>query len=163
MQLKVIEDDPDMLYFKNNCESGYTEMELRVCDLWITNQLLDPTKTFIFHELFLPKYDNFKMISTEDICLSVSLSCSPSISISLYLSLAISSYLSISISISLCSIQGVKLNNERTKFRKLCGHTVKLRSFFFHEAIFFFLNSNPAIKNSNLKQPMQGMLKRRGQ
>ena len=100
MQLKVIEDDPDMLYFKNNCESGYTEMELRVCDLWITNQLLDPTKTFIFHELFLPKYDNFKMISTEDICLSPSCSLALPLSLSLSISLSISLSLSLAISLS---------------------------------------------------------------
>ena len=148
MQLKVIEDDPDMLYFKNNCDSGYTEMELRVCDLWITNQFLDPTKTFIFHELFLPKYDNCKMISTEDICLSLSRSPSPSPSLSLYLYLSLSLSLSLSISLSLslslsvvfkeCSIQGVKLNNERTKFRKLWLYSkIKIIIFFSQSNIFF--------------------------
>ena len=30
-------------------------------------------KTFIFHKLFFLKYDNFKIISTGDICLSISL------------------------------------------------------------------------------------------
>ena len=58
--------------------------------------------------MFLPKYDNFKIISTDDICLSV------------------------------YSIQGVKLNDERTKFRKLCSYTLKLRlPIFFHEATLF--------------------------
>ena len=137
-----------MLYFKNNCDSGYTEMELRVCDLWITNQFLDPTKTFIFHELFLPKYDNCKMISTEDICLSLSRSPSPSPSLSLYLYLSLSLSLSLSISLSLslslsvvfkeCSIQGVKLNNERTKFRKLWLYSkIKIIIFFSQSNIFF--------------------------
>ena len=150
MQLKVIEDDPDMLYFKNNCDSGYTEMELRVCDLWITNQFLDPTKTFIFHELFLPKYDNCKMISTEDICLSLALPLplplplplSLSISIYLYLYLSLSISLSLSLSLSVvfkeCSIQGVKLNNERTKFRKLWLYSkIKIIIFFSQSNIFF--------------------------
>ena len=31
------------------------------------------SKTFIFHKLFFPKYDNFKIISTDDICLSICL------------------------------------------------------------------------------------------
>ena len=58
--------------------------------------------------MFLPKYDNFKIISTDDICLSV------------------------------YSIQGVKLNDERTKFRKLCSHTLKLRlPIILHEAKLF--------------------------
>ena len=47
----------------------------------------------------------------------------------------------ISVCLSVYSIQGVNLNDVRTKFRKLCGYTLKLRLsfFFFHKAIFFFL------------------------
>ena len=30
-------------------------------------------KTSIFHELFFPRYDNFKIISADDICLSICL------------------------------------------------------------------------------------------
>ena len=47
----------------------YTDLELQVHDSWITNRFLDPEpkicKTFIFHELFFPKY-NFIFV-----CLSV--------------------------------------------------------------------------------------------
>ena len=34
-------------------------------------------------------------------------------------------------SVCLSSIQEVKLNNERTKFRQLCGYTLKLRLLIF--------------------------------
>ena len=47
----------------------YTDLELQIHDSWITNRFLDPEpkicKTFIFHELFFPKY-NFIFV-----CLSV--------------------------------------------------------------------------------------------
>ena len=38
---------------------------------WLHNQKI--CKTFIFQKLFFLKYDNFKIISTGDICLSISL------------------------------------------------------------------------------------------
>ena len=44
----------------------------------------------------------------------------------------------ISVCFAVYSIQGVKLNNERTKFCQLCGYTLKIRLLnFFHETIFF--------------------------
>ena len=52
------------------------ELELRVRDSEITNQFLDPTNQKfvkllrVFHESFFPKYDNFKIISAGNICLS---------------------------------------------------------------------------------------------
>ena len=54
-----------------------TELELGVSDSWITNQLLDPTnKKFVkltFTWIVFPKYDNFKIISTDNIFLSICL------------------------------------------------------------------------------------------
>ena len=46
----------------------------------------------------------------------------------------------ISVCLSVYSIQGVKLNNERAKYRKLCGYTLKLRlSKFFSRSNIFSL------------------------
>ena len=55
------------------------ELELRVRDSEITNQFLDPTNQKfvkllrVFHESFFPKYNNFKIISAGNICLSICL------------------------------------------------------------------------------------------
>ena len=52
------------------------EQELRVRDLRITDQFLDPTnqkfvKLPLFANRFFPIYDNFKRISADDVSLSV--------------------------------------------------------------------------------------------
>ena len=54
------------------------ELELRVCDLWITNQFLDHTnqklvKLPFFTNCLFSRYGNFKIMSTDDICLSICL------------------------------------------------------------------------------------------
>ena len=53
------------------------ELELGVSDSSITNQFLDPTnKKFVkltFTWIVFPKYDNFKIISTDNIFLSICL------------------------------------------------------------------------------------------
>ena len=98
------------------------ELELRVGNSWITNQCFDPTnqkfvKLPFFMNCFFPKYYNFKTISTDDIC------------------------------ISLAKVKLVRLNDERTKFCKSWGYTLKLKAVknFFTKQ-YFFLNSNPALK-----------------
>ena len=66
-------------------------------------------KTFIFQELFLPKYDNFIKISADDTCLCL----------------------------CLLVFKEWSWMDERTKFRKLCGYT--LRSSIFFSNIFFLI------------------------
>ena len=56
----------------------YAELELRVHDSWIMNQFPNFTnqkvcKTYILHKLFFPKYDIFKIISMDNICLFICL------------------------------------------------------------------------------------------
>ena len=67
-----------MSFLFKNYSLVKAEYELRVPDSVIMNQFLDPTnQKFVtiplFHELFIPKYDNFRIISTGDICLSICL------------------------------------------------------------------------------------------
>ena len=107
------------------------ELELRVGNSWITNQCFDPTnqkfvKLPFFMNCFFPKYYNFKTISTDDIC------------------------------ISLAKVKLVRLNDERTKFCKSWGYTLKLKTVkkFFTKQ-YFFLNFNPALKQLGDKKNKQ--------
>ena len=54
--------------------NGTSELELTVQDLWITNQILDPTnKKFVKLPTFTDCFSKIwlKIISTDDICLSI--------------------------------------------------------------------------------------------
>ena len=89
-----------------NCAvfEGDSELELRVRDSSITNQFLDSTnqkfvKLPFFMNCFFPKYDNFKITSTNDILMSV----------------------------FLFRVGWVRLKYERTKFWELCRYTLKLK------------------------------------
>ena len=85
------------------------EMELMVHNSWITNQFLDSTNQKIVKLSFFTHCFFQNMIT-----------------------------LMISVCLSVYSIQGVKLNDERIKFCELCGYTFKIRlSNLLHEAIFF--------------------------
>ena len=52
-------------------------VEIKVRDSWITNDYLDPTNQkivklpFFTDCSFFQKYENFKIISADDICLSI--------------------------------------------------------------------------------------------
>ena len=86
-------------YILNKLDLTKLELKLRVCDLWIMNQFLDPmnqklVKLPFFSNCFFPKYGNFKMQ---------------------YLLVFLSRVKWVS-----------RLNDERTKFRKLCLKTLKL-------------------------------------
>ena len=81
-------------------------LELRVGDLWIKNLKISWSnkpkicKTSIFQKLLFPKYDNFKIISTGNIRLSISLDLN----------------------------EGSRLNDERTKLCKIYCYTLKLKT-----------------------------------
>ena len=101
-------------YHHSGFVATHAEMELRVRDLSITNQFLDPANRKIVKLSFFTNCFFQNMITLK---LSEQM---------------------ISLCLSVYSIQEVKLNDERTKFRKLCGYTLKLRlsSFFLRSNIF---------------------------
>ena len=63
-------------YILNKLDLTKPELELRVCDLWITNQFLDPmnrklVKLPFFSNCFFLKYGNFKYSICLSICLEL--------------------------------------------------------------------------------------------
>ena len=101
-------------YHYNCFVATHAERELRVRGMWITNQFLDPANQKIVKPSFFTNCFFQNMITLK---LSEQM---------------------ISLCLSVYSIQGVKLNDERTKFRKLCGYTLKLRlSIFFSRSNIF--------------------------